>query len=423
MRPALQAAYAGLLSVALLPAMLRKTMRSGSGALHIAERFARVELPTDRPIWISAASVGETMAIRGLLDLLRAQYPQLSFFLSYSSEAARKTARDRLNVPVCAQPLDFVAVQKRFFATLKPRLCLLVEQELWPNMLLQAKHQNIPVVVVNGRMSAKSARHHARISKYTRALFASLTLVMAQSRADATRFRFLGAPNVVVSGNLKFDARPDPDKTAAGLLLREQFRTRDRPVLLLASTRQDTKGNSEEKLLLDALKQILPRCAVILVPRHPERCAQVTQLLESHRIAYTLHSKIKDTAAPADVIIGDTLGEMDSYIACADVVFIGASLVNFGGQNLMEPMAQGKPVVMGPHMHNFAELCARACRAKAAWQGGDAVEVAGIIDNLLSDPRKCAAAGQAGQTIARQSRGAGVRTMAAIAPILNEISN
>ena len=422
MRPALQAAYAGILGAALLPALLRKTLRSGLGALHIVERLAYASLPGGQPVWISAASVGETMAISGLLNSLREAYPRLPFALTYSSEAARAVARERLQLPVFAQPLDFASVERRFFAALRPRLCLLVEQELWPNMLLQATRENIPVVVVNGRLSARSARRHARLRKHTGALFAGLDLVLTQSRADAARFRLLGAPRTIVTGNLKFDTRPDADKVAAGLRLRAQIAAAhpQLPVLLLASTRPSRHGASEEILLLDALKPLLPRCVILLVPRHPERSAQVCALLNRRGVDHMLHSQLNPAALPR-VIVGNTLGEMDSYIACADVVFIGASLVRSGGQNLMEPLAQGKPVVTGPYMHNFAELCARACNAGATWQGASATQVAALIEKLLFDEPLRVAAGLAGQRIASQSYGAQARTLEALAPIFSRL--
>lgn len=420
MRPAVRALYAAALSAGLVPAAISKARRSGLTGLRLTERLALAHLPNSKPLWINAASVGELTVAEGLLRHLFRQQPNLPVFLTHSAEATRPLALAKLNLRAHALPLDFRSVMRRFLKRLQPRLCLLVEQELWPNLISEAHEAKVPVAVVNGRLPARTARRHARLHRCTKQMFEYLDLVVAQELPDAKRFRFLGAKQVTVSGNIKFDAKPDQAKVKAGHALRQRLQAAhpNLPVILLASTRPGTTGCGEEELLLKELTPKLGQCILILVPRHPERFDEIARLLDKFKIQHARASTLTDTADLPACLLGDTMGNMDTYIAAADVVFIGASLVNRGGQNLMEAMAQGKPILIGPHTHNFARLTQQATRAGAAIQAADPKGIGTALARLLAQPHNQVAMGQAGLQLAQQAGGAIARTLATMQPLL-----
>lgn len=422
MRFAVRLAYATALTVGLAPAFFAKVSKAGLAGLHVTERLAHAKLPTTRPLWINAASVGELSVAVRLVRALREQHPELPIFLTHSAEAARAIAPQQLGVLAHALPLDYHGVMQRFFKRLHPRMCLLIEQELWPNLIAAATANEVPIAVVNGRLSARSARRHANWLRCHGAMFQSLDLVCASTHADARRFDLLGASTVICSGNIKFDATPAAAKIAAGERLRERLRQAhgNRPVLLLASTRPGPQGIAEEEHLLPALKGLFDTCTIVLVPRHPERFDEVAGMLTQHNVKYVRYSSLeKDSSAELpSFILGDTMGDMDSYYACCDLAFIGASLVNRGGQNLMEALTQGKPVVCGPYMHNFAQLTRRACSAGAALQQPNTTKVVTEISGLLNDQARREQMGVAGRELAESMRGATTKTVLALEPLL-----
>ena len=421
MHSAFQAAYVAALAAGLVPATYAKLRRNGWAGLHIAERLAQAPLPVqDGPLWVNAASVGELQAVSGLLESLCRRAPDLKVLFTHSAEAARPLAQTRLGLRAHALPLDFPSVINRFLNKAKPRMCMLVEQELWPNLINQTARRGIPVAVVNGRLSARTARKHARFHSFTHELFTNLALVCAQGRADAHRFQVLGAAQVCVTGNTKFDLHPDPVKVAAGKQLRAQINASqgDKPVLLLASTRPADAGSAEEELLLDALQSLQEQCTLLIVPRHPERFAVVGTMLERRNIQYITRTACTETTSVPSCILGNTMGEMDTYIAAADIVFVGASLIAKGGQNPVEAFAQGKAVIVGPHTENFAEVITTARRIGAVHQVADAAACATTAKSLFIDGNQRSAMGAAGRRLASQLYGAQERTMAQLEPLL-----
>jgi 3-deoxy-D-manno-octulosonic-acid transferase len=270
-----------------------------------------------------------------------------------------------------------------------------METELWPNLLARCERHGVPVVLANARMSEKSARGYRRWRAITAPGIRSLAAVCAQSAADAERLRALGAPGVEVTGNLKFDVGLEPAQVAAG---REWRRALGRPVLLLASTRE-----GEEKLLIEEARKAAAGSLVVVVPRHPQRFDEVAQWADSRRTRSRIPGE-KDR-----IHLGDTMGEMAFYYAACDVAVIGGSFLPLGGQNLIEALAAGAPVLVGPSMFNFAEATRLAVEAGAALQVRDAQQAIQEAVNLLSNPARRAAMGAAGQKLCEAHRGATAR--------------
>jgi 3-deoxy-D-manno-octulosonic-acid transferase len=326
--------------------------------------------------------------------------------MTCTTAAGRETLRQVYGDSVEASfvPYDLPSAVRRFLGYFRPRLGVIMETEVWPNLIAACASSGIPLVLANARMSEKSARGYARLGGLTRPAFAALTAVCAQSNADAERLRTLGATRVQVTGNLKFDATPNPAQLAAGRAWREAL---GRPVLLLASTRE-----GEEKLLLQYLDLVAPGVLLMVVPRHPQRFDEVAQLAQSRRTR-------SPVPAPTDrVHLGDTMGEMAFYFAAADVAVIGGSFLPLGGQNLIESLAAGTPVITGPHMFNFSEATHLALEAGAAIQAGDARAAMAAAAALLGNERRRRAMAEAGKKFCEAHRGAAQRQLAVCLEVL-----
>ncbi len=374
----------------------------------IGERFGYYrEAPPERPVlWVHAVSVGEARAGAALARALRAANPGSELLVTCTTAAGRDALKELHgeSVRVAWLPYDYPGAVRRFLEHYRPRLGVLMETEIWPNLLAACAGYGVPVLLANARMSEKSARGYESWLGLARPAFASLAAVCAQSGEDAQRLRALGARRVEVAGNLKFDSAPDESKRADGRAWRERL---GRPVLLLASTRE-----GEEKMLLDAMPAWDGKILAVLVPRHPGRFEEVAPLSQSRRSR-------GEAPAPADrVHLGDTMGEMDFYYAAADVAVIGGSFVPRGGQNLIEACAAGVPVVLGPSMFNFAEATRLALAAGAAVQAADAPGAMREALRLLSDPEERKKMGAAGKALCEAHRGATQRHLAVCAALL-----
>ena len=256
-----------------------------------------------------------------------------------------------------------------------------METEIWFNLIHACHETGTLLLLLNARMSEKSARGYTRFSRLTRDALGELTAIAAQTEDDATRLTGLGAKNVSVTGNLKFDIAPPPAMLELGKQLREQFGT-VRKVFLAASTR-----NGEEALLLDVLQNVqIPGLLLVIVPRHPQRFSEVATLLEQRNLIFQCRSANHQVPTETRVVVGDSMGEMFAYYAAADLAFIGGSLLPYGGQNLIEACAVGTPVLVGPHTHNFAEATQLAIAAGAAAQVQDSNKLEEKLQHLLDDP-------------------------------------
>ncbi|MCX7890827.1 MAG: lipid IV(A) 3-deoxy-D-manno-octulosonic acid transferase [Burkholderiales bacterium] len=378
---------------------------------HVGERFGRYASAPDKPvIWLHAVSLGETRAAQPLVRALAERYPDHRLVITQMTATGREAARSLYGdiAMVAFLPYDYPFAVARFFDHFRPRLGILMETEVWPNLLAAARARRIPVLLANARLSAKSARGYRRVGALGREAFASLAAVAAQSEADAERLRAAGAANVEVTGNMKFDSAPAPATLELAKALRGRYG--DRRVLLLASTRE-----GEEPLLVDALEAAPPGDAlVVIVPRHPQRFDEVAALLAKRGLAFVRRSEERPVPSGVRYVLGDSMGEMAAYYASCDVAIIGGSLLPFGAQNLIEACAVGAPVVIGPSTFNFAQATELALAAGAAVQVADAAGAVAEASRLLADPAGRAAMSAAGRDFASAHRGATARTMAII---------
>ncbi|HEV2221076.1 MAG TPA: lipid IV(A) 3-deoxy-D-manno-octulosonic acid transferase [Casimicrobiaceae bacterium] len=375
----------------LLPLRLcwRARREPGYGA-QVGERFGRYASTPQRErpgmlVWIHAVSAGETRAIAPLVLRLRGCDPPPSILLTHMTATGREAGRALFGDTVLQAwlPYDIPFAVRRFLARFRPDAGLLVETELWPNLTAAAARAAVPLFLVNARLSERSARGYARIGLLSRPLLASLAGVAAQAEADGQRLRALGAREVIVTGNLKFDVLVPDALRKRGDELRSAI-GRDRPVLVVASTR-----DGEEALVLDALargdSKLPARTLVIIVPRHPQRFDAVAALLRDRGLPYVRRSGSAPIPGDAKVLLGDSMGEMFAYYAAADVAFVGGSLLPLGGQNLIEPIAMGTPTLIGPHTFNFAQASEAAVASGAAQRVDDADELVGLAGRLLAD--------------------------------------
>lgn len=394
----------------LIKRYLRKRARRAPAYLaHWDERFGEV-LPQGQGrqvICLHAVSVGETRAALPLWRALRTAYPEAHFVITQMTPTGRDTAQALFpDAEIRYLPYDDARVMRRFVAALQPQMLLLMETELWPNLLHACQQAAVPVYLLNARLSEKSLRGYQRIRWLIGPALASLRAVAAQSEADARRLRQLGASAVTVCGNTKYDVTPPPAQLQLGQRFRQDIGSR--PVWVCASTR-----DGEEALILAAWRrQRHPQALLVLVPRHPERFAEVAA--QARAAGFTVQCR-SDHAAPAaatEVWIGDSMGELFAYYAAADLAFIGGSLLDFGAQNLIEPASIGVPVLLGPSTYNFADASAQALQAGAALQVADADELVTTVLALLADEPRRRALSQAALAFTEQHKGASARMVA-----------
>lgn len=387
---------------------------------HIAERFGfyRVK-PTQPFIWVHAVSVGETRAAEPLIRQLKQTYPHHRILLSHMTPTGRATGAllfPHNEVQQCYLPYDIPYLVRRLLTHFKPVVCILMETEVWPNLIYSCKQKQIPVVVVNARLSPKSYQKGARFPSLIQPAAAAINCVFAQTPADAERIRQLGARNVVVTGNSKFDVNIKLEQVVAGSALRQQFG--NRPVLLCASTRE-----GEEELILDAYINAQKTLAylLVIVPRHPQRFDLVEQLIQQRGIAMERRTQLAQNKLPeyVQVVLGDTMGELISYYACADIAYIGGSLLPLGGQNLIEACAVEKPVIIGPHTFNFETISANAVEANCALRVTNADELFNEAVKLFQDNERRTIMGEHALAFANQHRGATERTMTLLQVYIN----
>ena len=368
-------AYGWLLRLGL-PFYLWRLWRRGRSEpgyrLWLRERlgFYPGRQPMAGALWLHAVSLGETRAALPLLEALRKARPDMRLLLTHGTATGRAAGR-RLMHEVDGQvwlPYDTPGAMRRFLQHFRPCVGVLMETELWPNLMREADRAGVPIVLANARLSERSSHRGARLSALLHPAARRLSLVLAQTVDDARRLRAAGAPQVMVSGNLKFDVTPPPQLTALGLQWRQRL---SRPVVLAASTRE-----GEEGPLLAAWAALpAPRPLLLLVPRHPQRFEEVAALVRMQALTVVCRSEWDDAPPPgaeqADVWLGDSMGEMPVYYACADVALLGGSFAPLGGQNLIEAAACGCPVVMGPYTFNFEQASKQALAARAALRVAD----------------------------------------------------
>jgi 3-deoxy-D-manno-octulosonic-acid transferase len=397
-----------LVPLALLYLLLRSRRQPGQFK-HLAERFGFYSAAGGSPlIWVHAVSIGETRAAEPLVRGLLQRYPRHRILLTHMTSTGRETGEALFGDKVdrCYLPLDYPAAVARFLDHYRPQAGILMETELWPNLIQGGRVRAIPLFLVNARLSAKSHSAYRKLGGLTRESLAAFKAVAAQGPDDARRLVDLGARDVRVTGSLKFDIAPPAAQLELGRAFRREVGG-TRPVLMAGSTRE-----GEEALLLDVLPQItVPGLLVAIVPRHPQRFDDVARLLEARGIRYQRRSSGKAVSADTRVVLGDSMGEMFAYYAACDIAFVGGSLVPLGGQNLIEACAAGKPVLVGPSNFNFSDATERAIEAGAAIRVADIEGLAREAARLLRDAGELHRMSRAALAFAEAHRGATARVL------------
>jgi 3-deoxy-D-manno-octulosonic-acid transferase len=392
--------------------LLWRALRQPEYLQHVGERFGFFNTLPDKPvIWLHCVSVGETRAVAPLLDRLKERYPDHRILISHGTPTGRATGEQLFGDSVlrCYLPYDLPSAVRRFLRYYQPRMGMLLETELWFNLIHICHDQGLPMFLVNARMSEKSAKGYAMLGTLARNGLQQLTAIGAQTEQDANRLSALGGQRVEVTGNIKFDVTPTAQATTSGNALRQAWGA-GRLVFLAASTRA-----GEEELILDAIARLnVPDLLTVIVPRHPQRFDAVATLMQKRGIAFARRSSLV-MDGDVSVILGDSMGEMNTYYAACDVAFIGGSLLPYGGQNLIEASALGKPVVIGPHTYNFTESTLQAVETGAARRVHDTRELVIALQLLMTDADQRSRMGEAGIMFAEVNRGATQRTLELIA--------
>ncbi len=420
-----RAAYALLLRVLLPAYALRLWWRGAAEPMYrhaLGERFGLYGTPpTSGWVWVHAVSLGETPAASALVDALRAARPGLRLLLTHGTATGREAGAALLrdgDMQVWL-PYDTAGSVRRFLHQFRPAVGVLMETEVWPQLLFAARVAGVPMVLANARLSVKSFRQGERLAALMRPAAQSLTCVLAQTEADAQRLRDSGASHVSVCGNLKYDLAPPAEQLAQG----RQWHARiGRPVVLAAITRE-----GEEALLLAAWTQAVsnlpePRPLLLIVPRHPQRFDDVAALVRAN--GFTLARRSQWLAEPeadalhAQVWLGDSLREMALYYACADVALLGGSFAPLGGHNLIEAAACGCPLVMGPSTFNFTEAARLSLAAGASVQVADMAEGVAVAVGWLARPDELSQRARSALGFAAEHRGAAQRMALRITALL-----
>lgn len=374
-------------------------------------------LPINNCLWIHAVSVGEVRAALPLIRALLQRFPHSTMLVTTTTLTGSRQVQEALGTQVqhLYAPYDVPGAVRRFLDHAKPRLAIIMETELWPNLLHHCAARNLPVVLANARLSAASARGYARVAPVTRRMLHHITLIAAQTAADAQRFRELGATRVQVLGNLKYDMTLPATVWEQGQTLRRAYLGMQRQVWIAASTHN---GEDEQMLAaLALLRERWPELLLLLVPRHPERFVNVARLCAQRGFSVVKRSSGERCNAQTAVFLGDSMGELLTFYAASDLAFIGGSLVRHGGQNMLEAAALGVPALFGPYIFNFTEVSARLLEAQAAAVVADSKQLAAAVEHWLANPTLRMNVGRRGRTVVEQHRGAVAALVSCIAAL------
>lgn len=406
-----------LAALVLTPYYLLRGLRYGKTRRGIRERlgFYSAErlapLRGRRTIWIHAVSVGETRAAIPLVKALRQAYPEAALLISNVTETGHAVASKIPELDLCLFfPFDLSWVVKRVLDKIRPELVLLVETEIWPNFVRYAHRRQIPIAMVNGRISDRSFPRYRKFRPLLKNILELIDLYCMQTELDGWRTRVLGAPDerVKVTGNMKFDLQGAPPSAAeVEAHKRELFLPTGELVLVAGSTHAGEEQTLVELFL--GLREKIPGLRLVVVPRHPERCPEVAELLKGSGLVAVLRSQLGDhpeTLAPDEVLVGDTLGEMLLFYAVADLIFVGGSLVPIGGHNILEALQVQRPVVFGAHMENFKQISQLVLDAGGGRCVSDAAELKLAIEELLGDEESRQVMARCGHGLLEKNAGA-----------------
>jgi 3-deoxy-D-manno-octulosonic-acid transferase len=383
-----------------------------------SERFGFFKAANIKPIgsiWVHAVSVGETLAALPMIKALQARYPELTLVVTTTTPTGSERVRAVLGDSVfhVYAPYDLPDCLSRFIARVKPQLAIIMETELWPNTIHACHQRDIPVVVANARLSAKSARGYQRFAALAQPMLSELSVVAAQHQDDASRFQSLGltSEQSQVTGSIKFDITIDEALNTQAEALRQDWGV-ERPILLAASTHL----GEDEKVLeaFAAISRQQPDALLVLVPRHPERFGSVADLC---RQQFTVQKRSDGGPVEADtqVLVGDTMGEMMKFFGACDIAFMGGSWIESGGHNMIEPAAWGKPILSGPSLFNFAEVSRLLIEAQGMQVVDNPAQLAESVVQLIGNTDQQQAMGQKALAVADANRGALDRLLAIIA--------
>ena len=412
------------------PYFLYQAVRHGKYLGSLAERLGRlpVSLNLDREpsIWLHAVSVGETLTARALAADLKERYPRHRLFISTTTMTGQQIARSSFQMAdgIFYFPIDLPFVVRRVLDIVRPQLFIMMETEIWPNLLRECQARGIRTIVINGRISLRSFPRYRLVRPLFRRVLALIDRYCVQGEETAGRLALLGAPRdrITITGSLKFDALQGPGG-AAGLergadrVLRYFHVATQRPVIVAGSTMP-----GEHEIVLKAFERVRTLAGnplLILAPRKPEHFADAEALSRDAGFRTVRRSRLTiDEEIKADVVLLDTIGELAQVYQVAWVVFVGGSLVDIGGHNIMEPAIYGKPIVFGPHMQNFAEIAESFLGADAALQIRDGRELEDTLIDLLANPARRTRLGEAARALVDANRGAKARTLDAMATLL-----
>jgi 3-deoxy-D-manno-octulosonic-acid transferase len=422
----------GLVTWALQPLvrarLKRRAVQEPLYGEKVPERFGHYsQAASGGWVWVHAVSLGETRAAAILLHELRAQIPHMKLLLTHGTSTGRQEGAKLLRAgdEQVWQPWDSAQATRRFLAHFKPRIGIVMETEVWPQLCAACAHARVPLVLANARLNAHSLKKAQRLAALSRPAFASFAQVLAQTQGDAQRLQAAGAQQANAMGNLKFDVTPDATLQALGQHLAQASGAK--PIIMLASSREGEEAQFFKQIkALD--QQIHAQAAIdsiasgtstqpqwLIVPRHPQRFDDVQRLCEQQGLSISRRSGWADAPQAADVWLGDSMGEMAMYYALADIALLGGSFEPLGGQNLIEAIAAGCPVVMGPHTFNFQEACDTAQEMRAALRCTDMAQAVATAVHTVQSPQQISELQQQGQQWLAQSRGAAQRMAAAIA--------
>jgi 3-deoxy-D-manno-octulosonic-acid transferase len=398
-----------------------RSLRDARYRRNFSQRFGNGATMAEPSIWVHAVSVGEVNAAAVLVRTLYDRYPGVPLVVTTLSpmgeERARALLGDRANVRYL--PLDLPGSVHRFFDRVKPRIAVIFETELWPNLYHECGRRRVPLVLASARLSPRAMGRYRRFLSLFREVLSNRVTIAAQGEGDAERFRSLGAApeRTHVTGNLKFDFAVPANVKTKGAELRELYAS-GRPVWVAGSTHA-----GEEAIVLEAHREVRkkhPGTILALAPRHPQRFSEVVSWLEKQRVRFIRHSQPSARTPDLEVVLVDSLGELLDFYAMGDVAFVGGTLVEVGGHNLLEPAALGLPVLAGPHNFNSADIAKILVESGAALIVNDAKELAARVSVLLSSPEERARIGALGRECVEDNRGALDKLLSLIDPLMQQ---
>jgi 3-deoxy-D-manno-octulosonic-acid transferase len=408
------------LATPLAPTLLARRLKRGKeDPARLDERYgaSRIARPRGPLVWVHGASVGELLAVGPLVERIRSK--DFAVLCTSGTVSSAQVAEQRFPKTVIHQfvPIDAPRFVERFFDHWKPDLALFVESDLWPNLIITAKERNVPLILVNGRVSERSFNRWRIVPSTIGSLLRRFDLCLAQSAGHAARYRDLGAPRITTTGNLKLDVPEPPADAAALAALRAAVG--DRPIIAAASTHA-----GEETALIEAhrrLRNTFPRLLTIIVPRHPDRGPGIVEIANAAGLSTTLRSRDAQPDRDDDIYVVDTMGELGLVYRVAPIVFVGGSLASHGGQNPIEPIKLGAAILHGPHVWNFSEIYAALDAAHGADLVADVGKLAVRLGALLKDAGQRDALVAAARETVKTLGGALERTLAALDPYLVDI--